>query len=156
MTQAKHERPMDAEVLAALLEAIAPETPPASLRERVLGGVRGQQLHVQGLTTIRADDNGWQTLIPGVAFKILVYDEAAGSKSFLLRAAAGTRMPPHAHHGYEECLVLEGEFSFGELTLHAGDFHGAAADARHVESYTRTGVTVYLRASIEDYPGIQP
>lgn len=157
MTQAKNDRPLDTEVLTALLEAIPPEAPPLSLRERVLNQARGQSpVQMRGLTTIRAADSDWKTLIPGIDFKILVYDEAAGSKSFLLRAAAGTRMPPHRHHAYEECLVLEGEFSFGELTLQAGDFHGAAPDAEHCEAYTRTGVTVYLRASIEDYPGIAP
>jgi len=74
---------------------------------------------------------GWRELIPGIEFKRLCVDEQAGTKSFLLRARAGMSLPEHTHQGYEECLVLEGEFSMGDLTLHAGDYHAAAAGTTH-------------------------
>lgn len=155
MTQTKKDEVLDEAVIAALLEAIPPATPPAKLRERVLNQIDSTRRRA-GVVTIRADAAAWKTLIPGVEFKILVYDEQAGSKSFLLRAAAGMRLPPHGHHGYEECLVLEGEFSLGDLILRAGDFHGVTSDIEHGEAYTASGVTVYLRATTKDYPGIAP
>lgn len=145
---------MDPAVLDRLLEAIAPEAPPPGLRAKVLGRVRA---HAQtpAFTTVDSE-SGWRQLMPGVTYKMLVFDTVAGTKSFLLRAQAGIRMPSHDHHGYEECLVIAGEFCFGELRLRAGDFHGAPAGTKHPEAHTTTGVTVYLRASIEDYPGIRP
>ncbi len=154
---------IDHAVLAALLDGLTPVPPPPSLRARILeriGAPIGEHLQAtpagDALVTVRGGSAGWCALIPGVDFKMLVYDEQGGTKSFLLRAQAGVRMPPHAHHGFEECLVLDGEFSFGDLTLRTGDFHAATVDAEHVEAYTATGVTVYLRANILDYPGIAP
>ncbi|MBI5040049.1 MAG: cupin domain-containing protein [Gammaproteobacteria bacterium] len=158
---------MDPAVLAALYDGLTPVPPPPSLRARILerigersGEHGGEHIHAtpagDALVTIRGGGAGWRTLIPGIDYKMLAYDEQGGTKSFLLRAQAGMRMPPHGHHGFEECLVLDGEFSFGDLTLRAGDFHAATTTTEHVEAYTATGVTVYLRASILDYPGIAP
>ena len=65
-------------------------------------------------------------------------------------------MPEHNHRAFEECLVLEGDFMLGDIKLSAGDFHCAAKSALHGETYTERGVTVYLRANIDDYPGVQP
>lgn len=146
----------DSVVLAALQDGLTPVAPSPSLRARILERIRALPARNAALLTIRGGDAGWRTLIPGIDYKMLAYDESGGTKSFLLRAQAGMRLPPHAHHGFEECLVLDGEFSFGDLTLRAGDFHAAAAAAVHAEAYTATGVTVYLRASIEDYPGVAP
>lgn len=146
---------LDPAVLAALQEGLTPIAPPPDLRGRILAQALGGSTP-EGPLTVRAGEAGWHTLIEGIDFKMLTYDERGGTKSFLLRARAGMRMPPHRHHCYEECLVLEGEFSFGDLTLRAGDFHGAGTEHEHCEAYTRTGVTVYLRASIQDYPGINP
>ena len=148
--------PMDARLLESMLEAVDPIKPPAALRDRILTHVFSRGSERNGARTIRGGEQGWRTLFPGLDYKMLVYDELAGSKSFLLRARAGTRLPAHEHHGYEECLVLEGEFSFEGLHLKAGDFHGVSRDVPHGESWTDTGTLVYLRASILDYPGVDP
>ncbi len=152
-------RPMDDDtidpaVLAALLEAVPPETPPAHLRARVLERARGARA-LPDFITIRAHEP-WQRLAPGIEYKMLVYDEQADSKSFLLRVAAGVRLPAHSHSDFEECLVLEGEFQLGDLKLRAGDFHAAAVHSSHDEAYTATGTLVYLRAALADYPGVAP
>lgn len=154
MNRDDHDELRDSDLVGELFDAIVPQQPPEGLREKVLARVRATNI-ASGLTTIRSDD-AWKPLAPGIDYKMLHYDTGIGSKSFLLRAAAGSRMPPHAHRCYEECLVLEGEFRFGDLALRAGDFHGAAPDAEHGEAYTATGVVVYLRASLQDYPGIEP
>lgn len=145
---------IDPAVLAEMLEATAPLAPPSELRDRVLARVRADR---ESFITVRGDDRTrWRTLTAGVEFKLLMFDTQAHSKSFLLRSAAGTRMPAHSHRRFEECFVLEGEFSIGDIHLCAGDFHGASMETAHGESYTEHGVLVYLRAHIEDYPGIQP
>lgn len=146
---------LDPVVLAALQEGLTPIAPPPGLRGQILARAHAGSA-TSGPVTVRAGKDGWRTLIEGIDFKMLTYDQRGGSKSFLLRAQAGMRMPAHRHHCYEECLVLEGEFSFGDLILRAGDFHGAGTDHEHCEAFTKTGVTVYLRASIQDYPGINP
>ncbi|MEW5757466.1 MAG: cupin domain-containing protein [Pseudomonadota bacterium] len=142
---------LDATVLNALVDSIAPLAPPAGLRDKVLARVR-EHPGAGGLITVRAGDAGWKPIAPGLEYKLLLIDPHSRTKSFLLRAAPGTSLPPHGHSGFEECLVLEGEFSMGDLTLRAGDFHCAAAHALHEEARTERGVLVYLRASIDDYP----
>ena len=142
---------IDPQVLSALFEAMTPIAPPAALRAKVLA-----RLHAgddEGFITQRAPQ-GWRSLIPGVEVKLLCRDEQAGTKSFLLRAQAGVSLPGHTHHGLEECMVLEGEFSMGDITLRAGDYHAAAEGTSHPAASTRTGVTVYLRAALADYPGV--
>lgn len=137
----------------AVLAQVAPIAPPPALREKILRRVRAAPTQ---FATVRNDPHGWRELIPGLAYRMLSYNSENGSKSFLLRAAAGARLPPHGHSDYEHCLVLEGSFCMGDLCLRAGDFHLAAPGSAHEESWTDTGVTVYLHASITDYPGIDP
>ena len=147
---------LDDVVCQALQEGLTPIEPSTALRGRILQRVR-QATSSSGLTTIRAQtQDAWRTVAPGIEFKMLTYNPDHASKSFLLRAQPGTRMPPHGHNGYEECLVMEGEFCFGDLTLRAGDFHGADASVTHVDAYTENGVLVYLHVNIHDYPGMVP
>lgn len=146
---------LDRDTFGALLEAVVPLAPPARLRAKVLARVR-TAASVPDTITVRGGEGGWKALAPGIAFKLLTYDAPAGIKSFLLRAAPGVRMPAHGHEDFEECLVLEGEFTMGDIRLCAGDFHAAAAGVRHGEAWTETGTLVYLRASIHNYPGIAP
>ena len=137
----------------ALLEAMAPISPPTALRAKVLARVQADSA---AYVTVRGGVSGWRELAPGIEFKMLLWDTPNQSKSFLLRVAAGTRMPEHNHRAFEECLVIEGDFMLGEIRLSAGDFHCAAINALHGETYTEHGVTVYLRANIDDYPGVEP
>ena len=147
------EQSIDPVLLEKLLEASAPISPPSSLRERVMARVRADR---ENYVTAHSDRLPWRSLAPGVEFKLLQFDTATLRKSFLLRAIPGTRLPGHAHRCFEECLVLEGEFSIGPIHLRTGDFHGASEHVQHDEAYTETGVLVYLRAHIEDYPGVNP
>jgi anti-sigma factor ChrR (cupin superfamily) len=143
---------LDPEMLAALLQAITPVTPPPGLRAKVLGRVHGAE-HRDDVLTLTTQV-GWCELFPGVEVKRLFVDAQAGTKSFLLRAQAGINLPPHGHHGREECLVLAGEFTMGDLTLRAGDYHVAPEGSEHPMAVTHTGVTVYLRAALADHPGV--
>jgi anti-sigma factor ChrR (cupin superfamily) len=61
-----------------------------------------------------------------------------------MRVTPGAVYPAHAHDGDEECLVLEGEVSFGELTLRAGDFHLARKGHRHPQASSPQGCVLYI------------
>ncbi len=127
----------------ALLGAVAPVAPPSALRARVLERVR---------LDADVEESDWRFVAPGMKVKTLFQDKTAGMVSFLLRADAGASMPPHVHHAFEECLVLEGEFILGDRVLQPGDFELGRPGEQHPMSSTRTGVLVYLRGAMEDYP----
>jgi len=145
---------LDPAVLAALLDAVAPESPPTSLRTTVLE--RARALATMQAHTVRGTAGEWKTVVPGIEVKTLLYDAAGGAVSFLLRAQPGASLPAHGHRAYEECLVLEGEFTMGDLTLRAGDFQAGQPGEPHPVATTRTGVLVYLRGSADDYPFARP
>ncbi len=149
-----HETILPNALTDALLEALAPVAPPDSLRARLLARV-AQTGSVPDFRTLRGSD-GWRILAPGLDYKLLAYDEHADNKSFLLRAAPGSAFPGHTHAGDEECIVLEGEFSMGDLTLRAGDFHFAPRGSQHPDAHTGSGALVYLSASARDYPQVVP
>lgn len=144
------EETIDPVVLDKLLTAISPQAAPAGLRASLMQRVHTAETAHPGPATVRAN-GGWKRLSPEIEVKLLCVDVQARTKSFLLRARAGTRMPAHGHRCFEECLVLEGDFRFGDLTLRTGDFHCVPAGALHPEAYTRDGVLVYIRSHLEDY-----
>lgn len=153
----QHERideNLPAAITDAMLEALTPVTPPMDLRARVLARIARAGV-MPDFNTLR-NSEGWRVLVPGLEYKLLAYNERADSKSFLLRAGPGSEFPEHSHEGDEECIVLEGEFTMGDLTLHAGDFHFAPRGSHHPNAHTRTGALVYLSASARDYPQIVP
>lgn len=153
MSQRRNDTPddtLDPAVLAALLDALATETPPPELRTGLLA--RARALTAVQAHTVRAAEGGWRTVLPGIEVKTLLYDTGGGMVSFLLRAQPGAKLPAHGHRAYEECLVLEGEFTMGDHVLRAGDFQAGHPGEQHPVATTRTGALVYLRGSADDYP----
>jgi quercetin dioxygenase-like cupin family protein len=97
--------------------------------------------------TVRAAEDGWAPVAPGMECKVLWRAGTVGA--FLLRCAPGAALPPHAHAVDEECLVLEGTLRIGdELLLQPGDFHLARAGTVHGLCSTETGCLVYLRGEL--------
>jgi anti-sigma factor ChrR (cupin superfamily) len=146
VTQHNDEITISADIEALLLEAATPLIPPAGLRARVLQHLN---MDVAQPLTLRSGE-GWQPLLPGIEVKQLLVDRQAGTRSVLLRAAPGASLPPHQHHGYEECVVLEGEIRIGELTLRPGDYHCMPAGSMHPAVSARSAALVYLRGALED------
>ncbi|TPW09520.1 MAG: hypothetical protein FD130_2492, partial [Halothiobacillaceae bacterium] len=136
---------LDPEMEVALLEAQTALQPPPALRLRVLERVRQAAAH--GFITIRSGNEEWKMLAPGLEVKRLFLDERAQTVSFLVRAQPGACMPAHHHSMDEECLVLEGEFTMGELHLRAGDYHCAPAGSTHELAAATTPVLAYLRGA---------
>lgn len=152
----KNKKPMQAPLLPpalteALLLAVAPVLPHASrasaLRAKVLA--QAGQHDAARLQTIRADEGAWHSIAPLVDMKLL-YDDGV-SRSILIRLQAGARLPPHDHAADEECIVLEGEGSIGDVFLRAGDYHLAPKGIRHGETYTATGALLFIRTAAPAY-----
>ena len=135
----------------ALLLSVTPALPLANrasaLRARVLA--QTSQSDVAQLQTIRVDEGPWHSVAPLVDMKLL-YDDGH-SRSFLLRLQAGGRLPPHGHTADEECIVLEGEGSIGDVQLRAGDYHLAPKGMRHGETFTATGALLFIRTAAPAY-----
>jgi anti-sigma factor ChrR (cupin superfamily) len=137
---------LDESVFAAWAAALPSVAPPSSLRERVLARVH-KTVPENPLRTVRAAD-GWVEFAPGVTFKMLYRDASSGTNSLLARLQPGVTMREHDHGGIEECYVIHGEVTYGDLTIRAGDYHLAAKGAHHLPMTTATGALIFLRVAM--------
>lgn len=101
-------------------------------------------------TTLRSGEGVWELLQEGVEKQLLFFDRALGTESFLLRIAPGTRLSAHHHEMAEECLMLEGEMSIGDLHLAAGDYHVAMPGSDHGEIHSEIGALLYIRGELRE------
>lgn len=143
--------PLPAALTEALLLSATPALPAddraAALRATVLA--RAVQPDPAPLQTIRADEGAWHPIAPLAEMKLL-HDDGV-SRSFLIRLQAGARLPPHDHAADEECMVLAGEGSIGDIFLRAGDYHLAPKGMRHGETYTASGALLFIRTAAPGY-----
>ncbi len=91
--------------------------------------------------TVRSEQGQWRTILPGVRTKIL--DD--NIRAFILDIAPGASLPMHRHHVDEECVVLRGSASLGDLKVNTGDYHLARSGSRHGRIFSETGALLYLR-----------
>lgn len=97
--------------------------------------------------TIRADEGQWRNLAPGVRSKTLWRDGDAGS--MLMELARGACIAAHAGSMAEECLVLDGEASFGDVRLTVGEHQLAPASTPARELASATGALIYIHGALE-------
>jgi len=100
--------------------------------------------------TVHEHEGEWIKIKPKVSIKPLSLDCAAGTRSFLMRLEAGAQWPAHEHSMDEECIVLQGSVSIGDLSITQGDYHLAPKGVRHEEFISKQGALLFLRAGIED------
>ena len=139
------------EIMAILLDAAPSVAPPHTLRAKVLGRIHSPT-SMKELITLRGDEGNWIQVRRGIEIKLLFQDENSKSRSLLMRVHAGATFPAHEHDGVEECLVLEGEFNMGDLTLRAGDYHIAPQGSTHSDLTSRTGALLFFRTCVTEYP----
>ncbi len=138
--------PQDAEkVESALLEGLTPLQPSAQQRSKIRTQLF-QRIHASMSTespriTIRSEQGSWRKIRPGVRTKTL----DKNSRAFLLDIEPGASLPMHRHHEDEECMVLRGSASLGELKVNTGDYHLARSGSRHGRISSETGALLYLR-----------
>ena len=136
------------QLIDKLVDVVVPIAPPETrapeLKARVMARIRGKKSF--DLMTVRAGEGEWIILMPGVEKKILSEDPKGQVQSYLLKMAPETALPAHEHLADEECFMLEGEITFGDIHLSAGDYHFAPKGSTHEQAFTKTGGMAFLRA----------
>lgn len=140
----------DAVLLDELMaETIEPVAPPPAVKARIMSLVRDIP---QNSHTVRAHEGHWsQTPMPGVKVKLLTIDESRNTATILMDIAPGASLPEHGHHGDEQTFVLSGSCRIGGVSLEKGDFHHAAAEARHGRVVSEGGCLLLLVVDAKDY-----
>lgn len=122
--------------------------PPAGMFDDVLARIDAEGLQLPGTRTRRAEGARWREIAPGLVARVLHVDRANNRQSLLIRMAPGAVYHAHAHDTDEETFIVEGDLSFGDLKLGAGDYHIAAASTRHPPGRTVGGCLVHVVKSL--------
>ena len=120
----------------------------ARLRDRVMKRVEGEAAISPPFITIRGDDDRWIEAEPLVEKKVLSVDHKTGIESYLLRLQPGAAPDRHQHDEDELCLVLEGDVSFDDICLEAGDFHIARKGSWHGRASTVNGALLFIQSAV--------
>lgn len=134
----------------ALIEALATATPPVAPSDDATARMREalfQRVHAAApdFLFVHSHEGEWVRLLRGVELKLLRQD--GGQRSYLLRMAAGARIPPHEHALDEESLVLEGEVTINGVLCRAGDYHFAPRGKPHARLSTDRGCLLFVRGA---------
>lgn len=141
--------PEEPDSVRVVEDALATALPPVplhparqeALRCRVMDRVRASREAGKQCIRVPLDAGEWRQLLPGVRMKVL----SANQRSILLDLAPGASLPVHRHHEDEECVVLRGEASLGDVHVRHGDYHLARAGSRHGTVRSESGALLYLR-----------
>jgi hypothetical protein len=135
---------LPADLESRISESLVPIAPPAQRRAAMRDALLARlPLERPRFVTVRSGEGDWVPLAPKVAVKML--EDDGTMQAFLLKFEPGGRFAAHDHPGEELCLVLEGDFSLGDLELHAGDYHVARSGTGHGEASSRGGCLLFLR-----------
>ena len=140
------------EIIADAHEAVSlPAELKSRMKAQVMNKIRQEKAcKGDGFVVHRANDGGWVEVMPGASYKVL-HDDGKGLEgvlSYLIKLDAGVEMAGHHHPFDEECLMLEGDLTFGDLTLNEGDFHFAAAGMSHANVSTKNGCIAFIRGPL--------
>ena len=127
------------------------ESPPTGMFEKILDRIEGEGADLPGTLTKRAGTANWFEISPGIKGRLLHVDRAQNRQYLLIRMAPGASYHPHSHDADEQSLVLEGDLSFGDLNLKAGDFHVATPSSSHPPGRTVNGCLVHVVMSLDQH-----
>lgn len=120
-----------------------------ALQARILSRLDAETAAAQaGLLTVRALDGAWETIAPHIEKKVLQLNAANGTETYLLRVGPGAKAPPHRHETDEICIMLEGEVSYGDFFLRAGDYHFAPRGSVHGAASCEHGALLFIHAGV--------
>ena len=119
------------------------------LRARIMRNIDDKHGKPGLFDTIRSNEGEWIEILPNVEKKLLKVDSQTGTESYLLRMQPGATAPAHVHETDELCYVIEGDLSFGDIHLNAGDYHFAHRGSRHESVSTVGGTLLFLQSGVE-------
>ena len=96
--------------------------------------------------TLRENDKPWIEIAPDITGKALHYDHLVGSMIYIVRLEPGARCPTAESGSPEECLLISGDLTLGEITLKAGDHHHASNSVIHGGGHSDGGAVLFIRA----------
>ncbi|MBI5321980.1 cupin domain-containing protein [Bradyrhizobium sp.] len=131
-----------------MAEPDSDEALPAGMFDSILARIDAEGMQLPGTRTRRAGSANWREISPGVMSRVLHIDRAKNRQSLLIRMAPGAVYHSHAHDADEEAFIVEGDLSFGDLKLGAGDYHIAGASTRHPPGRTIGGCLVHVVTSL--------
>lgn len=152
------------ETVAAVARILSLVQPPPGLRDRITEATRTppQTNRTQvwkewqaesegtGISVQRQSSGGWEEVHAGIWAKRLHVDPARDTVTMLIRMDPGASYVPHRHGGPEQCFVLEGELTDGDVTVHAGDYQYAAQGSLHGAQSTESGCLLLIVSSLKD------
>jgi anti-sigma factor ChrR (cupin superfamily) len=140
-------------IAVQLAGTIAPSTPPAGLRQRVLT----EAVLPRGLVAlVRGAQLNWHpTSFAGVSMARLYEDPVRGELASLVRMQPGARFPSHHHAAVEHCYVLEGDLIFEDHTMIAGDYSAGKPEREHASATTQGGCLLFLVHNAGDQMRVQ-
>ncbi len=146
----KLDRELDAATVL-ITDAIPEVPPPPFLRERLLARVAAYE-ELKPLAEVRRSEGGWRNAgAPGVEKRLLYHDRVLDRTTTLVRMAPGSCLPEHTHTDDEQCLVLEGDISWGAASYGAGDFLVMGKASHHPEMRTENGNLLLLVAGHNEF-----
>jgi putative transcriptional regulator len=86
-------------------------------------------VHVHALASCELGP--WRWIGPGVYWRSVALREPTATRVFLLKAAAGTQLPQHAHEGTELTVILKGAFRHEGGRFGPGDCDDADDSVEH-------------------------
>ncbi|GJL72682.1 MAG: hypothetical protein NMNS01_18810 [Nitrosomonas sp.] len=148
------------------LSHIPPVVPsPPSIRSALLQRIKNEPLAGQpenhpcgsdtekseaGFVFIKAADNRWQEILPGIKLKPFFVDNTQNRMTALIRMEPNTTYAAHRHTAPEELYVLEGTCFCGGQLLRPGDYHRAETGSIHDETSTKDGCLMFIIFSPEN------
>lgn len=146
---------LDEYIIEMLAETQQPAPIPLDLATRMRGDLLQKIKSVEaskqpGFSTMLAKEGEWIEAFPGAQFKVL-HDDGKGLDgllSYLIKLEPGVEMDGHDHPFDEECLMLEGDLTLGDITLNKGDFHYASTGVRHGHLSTKNGCMAFIRGAL--------
>ena len=146
----------DFENVAELLgTSVTLKAPPPSLRTKLLERIAAERKSEPetgetiaessgpsedaGFTFVRAQDDHWRDIGPGIRVKVLSFDQTQRRMTALARMDPHSAFRPHEHPGPEEFYVIEGTCFIGGQLLRVGDYHRAETGTFHHETSTEEG-----------------
>lgn len=138
---------LDPSIISALALATPVTAPDNAIRETIRRDLF-KRIHEddRDFLFVHAQEGTWNKLVDGIELKLLRHDET--TRSFMLRMAAHTSLPPHGHPQDEECIVLEGEVWLNGVLCKSGDYHLAPAGKPHDWLRSETGCLLFVRGAV--------